>query len=280
MKGLDPYLRYIATTDYLPNKDFVKAYDCRFFFVLSGKGELITENGQLALSENTLAYYPSGLAYLLKSSKESPLSFVTVNFDFTRSYPKHASTLCPVKPCDYLPDKERRTQTEIGEKRFSSVFTLEHAFSLRDDFVLLAKLFGKDEAYTEELCSALMKYIILKISNHFYNTRRENETVRQIVDYIEANCAKRLDNVSLAAHFGYHPYYLSSLFKIHTGKPLHQYISDVRLKFAVDMLLHSDMPISEIAARCGFQNANHFSVKFKKRYKESPSRWRRLNGII
>ncbi len=280
MERLDPFLRQILTTTHLPNKDFVKAYDCRFFFVLSGKGELRTEEEFFSLSENTLAYYPSGLAYFLKSSTDYPLSFVTVNFDFTRSYPRHTTTLRPVRPCDFSPDLERPTQNELSEKRFYSAFTIENAFSLRDDFVKLASLFSKEAAYTEELCAALLKYIILKIANHFASARQENAVVRKVMDFIEANYGKRLDNSALAALFGYHPYYLSSLFKLHTGKTLHQYLSEARLKIGADLLLCTDMPISEIALKCGFQDANHFSASFKRLYRKSPSVWRRLNSVI
>ena len=55
MEKLNPFLRYIAITSHLPNKDFVVAYDCRFFFVLSGEGELITDGKRFPLKENTLA---------------------------------------------------------------------------------------------------------------------------------------------------------------------------------------------------------------------------------
>lgn len=280
MKSLEPYLRYIAVSNYLPNKDFVKAYDCRFFFVLSGKGELRTKKETFTLSENTLAYYPSGTPYLLVSDTESPLLFVSVNFDFTNSYPERQTTLRPVKVCDFSPELERPTHHEISEERFSSPFIVEHAYFLRDDFISLSSLFGKKETYTKELSSTLLKYIILKLANHLSKTNEENKTVKKVIAYIEKSYKERLDNSTVAAHFGYHAYYLSSLFKLHTGKTLHKYITEVRLKFGCDMLLRTDMPISEIAVSCGFQNANHFSVKFKNEYKESPSSWRRLNSII
>lgn len=280
MERLNPYLNYIATTSHLPNKTFVRAYDCRFLFVLSGEGELITRNEQFLLSKNTLAYYPAGSDYFLKSSIKDPLSFVTVNFDFTRSYPKRTAPFGPVKPCDYLPKNERPTQTEISLKWFSSVFTIENAFFLRDDFILLSSLFEKEEAYTDEMCATLLKYIILKISNHFCTERQENKIVRQVIDFIEDNYANELDNSIIAVRLGYHPYYLSTLLKIHTGKTLHKYISDARLKYGVNLLLHTAMPISEIALKCGFQNANHFSAKFKKQYGEPPSKWKKLNNLI
>lgn len=280
MTRLEPYLRYIAISNYLPNKDFVKAYDCRFFFVLSGKGELRTDTEVFALSENTLAYYPSGTPYLLVSDSENPLLFVSVNFDFTDTYPERKTTLRPVKLCDFSPELERPTQREISDRLFLSPFTVEHAFFLRDDLTTLSSLFGKNETYTKEMCSALLKYIILKTSNHLKRETTENTVIEKVSAFIEQRYAQKLDNSTVAAHFGYHAYYLSSLFKLHTGKTLHRYITETRLRFSCDMLLNADMPISEIAVKCGFQNANHFSVRFKNQYKESPTRWRELNSII
>lgn len=280
MKRLDPHLSYISITSNLPNKDYVKAYDCRFLYVLSGEGELLTESESFSLSSNTLAYYPAGIPYFLKSSDVDPLYFVTVNFDFTRSYPKRTAPFGPVKPCDFLQENERPTQTELDVEWFCSAFTVESAFSLREDFVLLDSIFKKDELYAEEECAAFLKYLILKIANHFNSERLENKIVRRVSGYIEKNLTAKLDNNTVASAFGYHPYYLSSLFKLHMGKTLHSYVCDTRLKAAVDILLHTEAPISEIAEKCGFQNANHFSVKFKKKYGQPPSVWRARNSII
>ena len=277
MKNLDPYLRYIAVSSYLPNKVFVKAYDCRFFFVLSGEGELRTDSVSYPLKENTLAYYPSGVPYILSSSTESPLLFISVNFDFTSSYPEASKTLRPIKLSDFSVALERPTQREISDEHFLSTFTIDHAFFLREDLLSLASQFGKNEVYNKEMCSTFLKYIILKISNHFGKEGKENTAVNKVIAYIDEHYSERLDNKAVAAKFGYHAYYLSSLFKKHTGKTLHQYITEARLRFGCDMLINTDAPISEIATRCGFQNVNHFSVKFKKQYNESPSRWRRIN---
>ena len=279
MIGLNPYLRYINSTSYLPNKNFVKAYDCRFLFVLSGEGELLTEKESFSLSENTLAYYPCRLAYFLKTSAEKPMSFITVNFDFTRSCPAHDKTLSPVKPENYSTDIERPTQIEIGEKLFLDAFTVKSA-SLRDDFVKLDLLFKEDGNLTREISSTFLKYIILKVLNQFPNASNESSVVQKIVDYIESHYNENLSNHIIADKFGYHPYYLSSLLKNQTGKTLHQYVLDTRLKTAADMLLHTDMSICEISDACGFQNPNHFSVKFKAKYEESPISWKTHNSIV
>ena len=280
MEGLNPYVRYIAISDHLPNKDFVKAYDCRFFFVLSGEGELRTDTKSFNLGPNSLVYYPSGVPYFLISSTESPLLFVTLNFDFTRSYPERTTTLRPVKLCDFDQSVERPTHNEVGEECFGSAFVMEHAFGLRDDFISLASHFSKRGAYSVELCSSLLKYIIYKISAHFASFGRENKLIGQVMEYIESECEGDLDNASVAAHFGYHPYYLSSLFKEHTGKTLHKYILEARLRRASDLLLHSDMSLGDVATRCGFANVNHFSVKFKQQYEQTPAKWRCRGSVI
>lgn len=280
MKKLDPFLRYISVTNYLPNKDFVKAYDCRFFFVLSGEGELRTMDRTVALSPNSLAYYPSGVPYFLISSVENPLLFVTLNFDFTRSYPERIATLRPVMLSDFSPDVERPTYKEISAEYFSTPFVMERAFGLRDDFLSLSSYFAKRETYSTELCSSLLKCIILKIASHFSSFGHENKLVERIVEYVESDCGAGLDNRSVAARFGYHPYYLSSLFKQHTGKTLHKYILEARLRRGSELLLHTDLSLNDIAIKCGFANANHFSVKFKQQYEESPAKWRCLNGVV
>ena len=172
MKKLDPYLRYIAIASYWPNKEFVKAYDCRFLFILSGKGELRTEVGNFPLTENTLAYYPSGISYFINSDALDPLSFVTVNFDFTRSYPERVATFRPVKLSDFSPALERPTYNELTEDRFDTAFTVDHAFFVRDDLLALSSLFRRGELYTDELCAghSIISYFGKKLN---MNTLRE-----------------------------------------------------------------------------------------------------------
>ncbi|MBQ7039958.1 MAG: helix-turn-helix transcriptional regulator, partial [Clostridia bacterium] len=51
---------------------------------------------------------------------------------------------------------------------------------------------------------------------------------------------------------------------------LHKYITAFRIGKATDLLCGSVLSIQEIAGLCGFVNANHFSVCFKKMTGTSP----------
>jgi len=63
-------------------------------------------------------------------------------------------------------------------------------------------------------------------------------------------------------------------FRHTCGKSPHQYILDARIERAKSMLLQGSVPLTTIAAACGFGSPSHFSDAFRKRVGSSPSTWR------
>ena len=68
--------------------------------------------------------------------------------------------------------------------------------------------------------------------------------------------------------------YLRKLFTNTYRCPPHKFILEYRLQMASDMLLHRQIPISEVAQRAGFEDPYYFSRIFKKRRGLSPFRYR------
>jgi AraC-like DNA-binding protein len=64
-------------------------------------------------------------------------------------------------------------------------------------------------------------------------------------------------------------------FTKRVGQPPAAYIAQVRLANAADLLLETTDPISEVAAKNGYDSEAAFSRAFSKRYGMPPSRWRR-----
>ena len=60
-----------------------------------------------------------------------------------------------------------------------------------------------------------------------------------------------------------------------TGMSIKEFILDVRLKRAAQLLKDSDLTISEISDRTGFANPKYFSVCFKRRFDISPSDYKK-----
>ena len=64
-------------------------------------------------------------------------------------------------------------------------------------------------------------------------------------------------------------------FKQSTGKTPHSYVSEHRLKRAVDLLRATDLSATDIALGCGFSSSSHFTVAFKQAFGTGPSEFRR-----
>jgi AraC-like DNA-binding protein len=68
--------------------------------------------------------------------------------------------------------------------------------------------------------------------------------------------------------------YFYRCFREWTGKSPVEYRNDLRLSHAEAMLRHTDMPIGEIAAVVGFEDAFYFSRTFSARFGLSPKAYR------
>ena len=72
--------------------------------------------------------------------------------------------------------------------------------------------------------------------------------------------------------------YLTKLFKKEMGSTPGKYLTDLRLRSAMDWLrISGDSSISEIAAMCGFRDPLYFSRVFRKKYGAPPSAFRSGN---
>ena len=60
-----------------------------------------------------------------------------------------------------------------------------------------------------------------------------------------------------------------------TGMSIKEFILDIRLKRAAQLLVESDLTVSEVSDRTGFANPKYFSVCFKRRFDLSPSEYKK-----
>lgn len=102
----------------------------------------------------------------------------------------------------------------------------------------------------------------------------EDKLHRNIITYIKWNRAYKVKVKDLADHFGYHPKYLSSIFKKKEGITLKQYLIEQTMECAKAELCNTDRSILSIALSMGFCDGHAFSYSFKHSVGVTPTEYR------
>lgn len=94
-------------------------------------------------------------------------------------------------------------------------------------------------------------------------------------EYLEEHLSEEISRDRVAGVLGIHPNYLSQLFSCHGGHSFQRTLEGLRLERARGILTREpDVPVNEIAVRCGFGSANYFTRVFHRRLGVTPARWR------
>ena len=114
----------------------------------------------------------------------------------------------------------------------------------------------------DEKCKTILSYLLYQLEDIFLD--KENPHIKSIKQYILNNisCHITLNDISKIVHLT--PEYCSSLFKKNVGENIFTYILKHRTELAASLLLTTDMPLIEIAERCGFESYTYFSHTFKR----------------
>ena len=112
-----------------------------------------------------------------------------------------------------------------------------------------------------------------KIEQHGAS-QRESITAMMALRYIEDNY-RSASLTALAAELDVPVYQLSRLIKQNTGSTFKELLQRKRLNKAAQLLTETRLPVSDIIAYVGYDNASYFFRIFKERYGVSPRGYRR-----
>ncbi|GAA2012724.1 helix-turn-helix transcriptional regulator [Microbacterium ulmi] len=89
--------------------------------------------------------------------------------------------------------------------------------------------------------------------------RWRDPRVDRAVRYITDHFAEPVTVAAIAERAGLHPVYFADLFRQETGRSPRQYLTDVRLRNAVDMLRSGKFRVRDVARACGYRDEGYFS---------------------
>jgi AraC-like DNA-binding protein len=97
---------------------------------------------------------------------------------------------------------------------------------------------------------------------------------RRAKAYIEAHLSENISLADVAGECTLSVAQFARAFKRSTGLAPYQYLTERRVARARLMLLHTDLPLADVAVRCGFADQSHFTKVFRRSFGASPGKLR------
>lgn len=143
---------------------------------------------------------------------------------------------------------------------------------------LMDELKEKQIGYEAISYALLIRCLRLLEKEEYEELVQESKGYRHLIfEEIEGYILNNYQEVSiqkLVSVYGYSKDYFNRLIKEMTGLTYMQYLHRVRMNATIDLLVETDLKISEIAQRVGYQNQSHFYTLFQKETELSPKVYR------
>lgn len=306
-------IRYNVSNYLLKPLDFKELNAClKSALKISSKKSPVTSNIDL-LEEKIEIFFVDLLLGIIPSSNELEKRFHALNFPFTLS--TSTGNLIRISFEPSLITEHYHYDIDMLPVSIKNVLQL----TLSEGYVYFARKSGWDFYYviirSEEVTDCFFESIIQSMNNilqlqckvslchHFdtlndfiptkataeENTEKEktnqcsDSVITKAIKYIEDNYAQDLSREMVADIVFLSPSHFSYLFKKTTGANFTDYLTNVRMQKAIE-LLNTRMKIQDIAEKVGYSSRNRFFINFRQYTSYTPSEYRKkvlcLEGIL
>ncbi|KAF5056023.1 HTH-type transcriptional activator RhaR [anaerobic digester metagenome] len=231
-----------------------------FFIVMDGSGTLEYNNEAYSLSTGDCVFIDCQKPYSHRSS-ENLWTLKWAHFygpNMNGIYEKYAGR--GGRPCFHPSSIEPYTH----------ILQQLHDLAASSDYI-------KDMRIYEKL-TALLTLLMEQSWNPEIAIHKDSKklNLQKIKEYLDQHYPERITLDTLAEEFYINKFYLTRIFKNQFGISINNYLLQVRITHAKQLLRFTDLPIEAIAHTCGMSDANYFSRMFKKIEGLSPGDFRKL----
>lgn len=233
------------------------------YFLVKGKTKYFIENEIFILNEGDMIFVPKGYFHKTDSDQSTGVERILFSFDdnfldpdfipYLKSLSKRMYIQFPVDALVHIKDTIHHIEVEISNRNgFSDSRSMVKLY-FEQLLILISRLRNKDVKKTISPSFQLMEEAAL---------------------YITSNINNNLSLNTLALRFYMSPSHFTKLFKKVTGVGVNEYITIRKIMEAEKLLLDTDLPITEVATKSGFNDSNYFASVFKSYKNITPKKFR------
>ena len=153
----------------------------------------------------------------------------------------------------------------------------EVAFTLSDIFIQRLEDLKNVDKIDELMYEAILTFTekVLEVKEQRYS-----KTINAVKNYIYNHKYEKINHAELANAVNLSSSYLSVLFKEEVGIPVSEYIQQIKIEEAKNLLAYTDTPLSEISSLLHFTDQSHFTKVFKKLTGSTPKQFKETHHLI
>ena len=104
------------------------------------------------------------------------------------------------------------------------------------------------------------------------------DRVEAVKAYLATHFAERLTLDEIARAVAISPFHLARIFQQHAGVPVHRYLTQLRLRAALERLADGADDLTVLALELGFSSHSHFTDAFRREFGRPPSATRKTSS--
>lgn len=252
-----------------------RLYDHELVYVMAGAGEIIIEGRVYPATVDSLFFILPRAWHSFRARHDAALTLMGIHFDWT---PQADSLLFPVfRPADEPVDEKLfRAPHLLPEWDTAKMprLDLKGRGRVRRALEEVITEYAQDDAEARLGAGTLLAAAMVQITREARTLRqrevampvgadalRRMERARQL---LEAPREMPLTIEAIAAQVGWSADHLRRIFRVALHTSPNKIQTAARLRHAKQLLRHENLPITEVAWRCGFSDASHFTRVFKQ----------------
>lgn len=252
---------------YEKNLDRILSTSHIFIYITSGEGLLSIDTDTFLFSKGDLLFIPAECTYHLQFKTISSVDYYFLQFQLYQAQEVSA-------------DMYKRVKLK-KDSNFLNLFVLQSVEKVQTLMDELLKL-ERDELTDSYF---LKKAKLAMIFHYFMINQHENDSVDTIIaieetkKYIENHYGEAISTALLAKKAGLSPKYYSQLFKKEYGIGVHDFLTEIRIGKAKELLVKTSDSLRAISASVGYADEFYLSRVFKKIVGVPPTNYRRKREL-